>query len=54
MLNGVFPTVYGIVWPHLGADTWAAAATVTTAAAAPATTATSVVVIHDSKDGTKG
>jgi hypothetical protein len=54
VLNGVIPTVYSIVWPHLGADTWAAAATVTTAAAAPSATTAIVVVIHDIKDRTKG
>ena len=53
MLSGVVPTVYSIVWPHLGADTWAAAATVTTATAA-ATTAATIVSNHDREDGTKG
>jgi hypothetical protein len=51
MLSRVIFTVYSIIWPHLGADTWADPTTITTTAAAAATTANN----YDSgKNRTKG
>ena len=42
IVTGVFHTVHSIVWPHLGADTWAAPTTIiaTTTATTAATTTT--------------